>query len=33
MRLLKLAAIVGAIVMLALPMSSKPADAALFDYC
>ena len=28
----KLAAIVGAIVMFALPMSSKPADAALYTY-
>ena len=30
MRALKLAAIVGAIIMLALPMSSKPADASIY---
>ena len=30
MRVLKLAAIVGAIIMLALPMSSKPADASIY---
>jgi hypothetical protein len=32
MRVLKLAAIVGAVVMLALPISSKPADAVTVTY-
>src|SRR4051794_6113383 len=31
MRQFKLAAIVGAIVMLALPMSAKPADAVVYN--